>query len=62
MYNTKIRQELKCKYAWFMVKQFVADFTRIVPDHYCLKVLLIFISVYLLTKITLRDICHELSK
>ena len=45
-----------------MAKQFVADFTRIVPDHYCLKVLPIFISVYLLTKITLRDICKELSK
>ena len=29
---------------------------------FCLKVLLIFLCVYLLTKITLRDICHELSK
>ena len=28
----------------------------------CLKVLLIFLCIYLLTKITLRDICHELSK
>ena len=27
-----------------------------------LKVLLIFLCVYLLTKIMLRDICHELSK
>ena len=27
-----------------------------------LKVLLIFICVYLLTKTRLRDICHELSK
>ena len=29
---------------------------------FCLKVLLIFLCVYLLAKITLRDICHELSK
>ena len=29
---------------------------------FCLKALLTFIFVYLLTKITLRDICHELSK
>ena len=29
---------------------------------FCLKALLIFLCVYLLTKITLRDICHELSK
>ena len=29
---------------------------------FCLKVLLKFLCVYLLAKITLRDICHELSK
>ena len=45
-----------------MAKQFFADVTRIVPDHFLLKVLLIFICAYLLTKITLRAIRHELSK
>ena len=29
---------------------------------FCLNVLLIFVCVYLLTKVTLRDICHELRK
>ena len=72
LYNTKIPQELQMKLwgekrlfhntpgSW--QNSFLLTSRELYRIIFCLKVLLIFLCVYLLTKITLRDICHKLSK